>query len=96
MPTDSESATVIGHGRRGGPATSARSAARLGVLSHLRAARRSVFQAGQKVSGYVPAGPQSVIHASVTELAEARAVSATSVVRVQYRETAEALAVKRF
>jgi DNA-binding MurR/RpiR family transcriptional regulator len=83
VPTDSESATVIGHGRRGGPATSARSAARLGVLSRLRAACRSVFQAVQKVFDYIPASPQNVIHASVTEVAEAGSVSKTSVVRLR-------------
>lgn len=71
-----------GHVRRGRPATATRSAARLGVLSRLRAAQRSVFQAGQRVAEYILAHPGSVIHASVTEVAEASGVSEASVVRL--------------
>jgi DNA-binding MurR/RpiR family transcriptional regulator len=82
MAADSESSPPIGHGRRGRPSASTRSDARLGVLSRLRAARRSAFQAGQQVIDYVLTTPQTVIHASVTEVAEASGVSEASVVRL--------------
>lgn len=80
---DSEPAkTSAGHGRRGRPTTSVRSSARLGARSRLRSARRSAVQSGQKVTDYILANPQSVIHASVTEVAEASGVSEASVVRL--------------
>ena len=82
MATDIGAANTIGHGRRGRPSTATRSATRLGVLSRLRAAHRSVFQAGQKVADYILANPETVIHASVTEVAEAAGVSEASVVRL--------------
>jgi RpiR family carbohydrate utilization transcriptional regulator len=75
-------AGAVAQGRRGRPTTATRSATRLGVLSRLRAAHSSVFQAGQKVTDYVLANPQNVIHASVTEVAEASGVSEASVVRL--------------
>jgi RpiR family transcriptional regulator, carbohydrate utilization regulator len=82
MAADNESATIIGHGPRGRPITSTRTTARLGVLSRLRAARRSAFKAGQQVIDYILANPQTVIRASVTEVGEASGVSEASVVRL--------------
>jgi len=81
MPVGSRVPSV-GHGRRGRPSTATRSAARLGVLSRLRSAHRSVFQAGRKVADYILAHPDTVMHASVTEVAEASGVSEASVVRL--------------
>ncbi len=68
--------------RRGRPAASTRRGDRRGVLSRLRASRRTLFQAGQRVADHILAHPQDVIHASVTEVAEAAGVSEASVVRL--------------
>ena len=68
--------------RRGRPPAASRHAEQRGVLSRLRSARRSLFQAGQQVADYVLAHPDDVIHMSVTELAEAASVSEASVVRL--------------
>ncbi len=68
--------------RRGRPPVASRQGERRGVLSRLRSAHHSLFQAGQKVADYVLAHPQQVIHTSVTELADAAGVSEASVVRL--------------
>lgn len=68
--------------RRGRPPVASRRGDRRGVLSRLRSAHRSLFKTGQKVADYILAEPQQVIHASVTELAEAADVSEASVVRL--------------
>lgn len=58
---------------------------RRGVLGRLRGFRSARFEAGQKVAEYILAHPQDVMHASVTEVAEAAQVSEATVVRLCQR-----------
>ncbi len=84
MQTDA-AATTVKPRSRGRPAASTRKNGRPGVLSRVRSARRTLYRTGQKVADYILSHPEDVIHASVTEVADAAQVSEASVVRLCQR-----------